>query len=312
MMLYEEGRFRLQDPVERFLPAFRGGVVAVPPPAGAPAGTRYGTEPVRRPMRIRDLLTHTAGLTYGSGLAAAEYKAAGLSGWYFADKDETLAAVIDRLGRLPLHAHPGEAYQYGYSTDVLGRFVEVVSGLPLDRFFAERIFAPLAMTDTHFFLPPEKEARLAKVYALDGGVLRPGDQGHYVQGPRKCFSGGAGLVSTARDYARFLQLLLNGGELEGVRLLSRKSVELMRTDHLGEKYRGDTAGFGLGFWVNTQPGRHGELGSEGAYGWGSAYFPQYVVDPRERLVALFLTQLMPAGGSDLNQRWKIAMYQALR
>ena len=312
MMLYEEGRFRLQDPLERFLPAFRGGVVAVPPPAGAAPGTRYVTEKVRRPIRIRDLLTHTAGLTYGSGLAADDYKAAGLSGWYFANKDETLAAVIDRLGRLPLHAHPGESYQYGYSTDVLGRLVEVVSGLPLDRFFAERIFAPLGMVDSHFFLPPGKEERLAKVYALDGGVLRPGDQGHYVQGPRKCLSGGAGLLSTARDYARFLQMLLNGGELEGVRVLSRKSVELMRTDHLGDKYRGDTAGFGLGFWVNTQPGRQGELGSEGAYGWGSAYFPQYIVDPRERLVALFLTQLMPAGGSDLNQRWKATMYQALR
>ena len=131
-------------------------------------------------------------------------------------------------------------------------------------------------------------------------------------GPRKCFSGGAGLLSTAKDYARLLQMLLNEGELDGVRLLSRKSVELMRVSHTGDKYKGDTGAFGLGFWVNTDMGRTGELGTEGAYGWGSAYFPQYLIDPKERIVAFFLTQLRPAGGSDLNQKWKVLMYQALR
>lgn len=312
MMLYEEGRFMLHDPLERYLPAFRHGVVAIPPPAGAPAGTKYATEKVRRPIQIRDLLTHTAGLTYGDGLAVEQYKAAKLHGWYFADKDETLAEAIDRLGRLPLHAQPGEVYQYGFSTDVLGRLVEVASGLPLDRFFQERIFGPLKMVDSCFFLPPAKESRLAKVYGLEKGRLVPGDQGHYVQGPRKCFSGGAGLLSTTRDYARLLQMLLNQGELDGVRLLSRKSVELMSANHTGDKYRRDTPAFGLGFWVNTDLGYFGELGSEGAYGWGSAYFPQYLVDPQERVVALFMTQHRPSGGLDLNQKWKVLMYQALK
>ncbi len=311
MMLYEEGRFLLHDPIEKFIPAFRNPVVAVPPPAGAAPGVKYVTEKARRSIQIRDLLTHTAGLTYGSGLASDLYKEAKLTHWYLAGKDETLATVIDRLARLPLHGHPGEVYQYGYSTDVLGRLVEVVSGLPLDRFFAERIFGPLKMVDSCFFLPPEKEGRLARVYGLTGGKLAPGDQGDYVRGPRKCFSGGAGLLSTASDYGRLLQMLLNQGELDGVRILSRKGVELMHANHTGDKYRRDTTAFGLGFWVNQDLGYFGELGSEGAYGWGSAYYPQYLVDPKERMVALFMTQLMPSGGLDLMAKIKVLTYQAL-
>ncbi len=312
MMLYEEGKFMLHDPIDRYLPAFKNSVVAVPAPKEAVPGTKFVTEKARRPIQIRDLLTHTAGLTYGDGLAVARYQEAGVYGWYFADKDETLEVVIDRLGHLPLHAHPGEVYQYGFSLDVLGRLVEVASGLPLDRFFAERIFAPLQMVDSCFFLPPEKEGRLAKVYGLEQGNLVLGDQGAYVRGPRKCFSGGAGLLSTTRDYARLLQMLLNNGELDGVRLLSRKAVDLMHANHTGDKYRRDTAAFGLGFWVNNDPGYFGELGSEGAYGWGSAYFPQYLVDPKERIVALFMTQHRPSGGLDLNQKFKVLMYQALK
>ena len=311
MMLYEEGKFMLHDPIEKYIPAFKNSVVAIPPPKGAAPGTKFGTEKAKRPIQIRDLLTHTAGLTYGDGPAVDLYKEAKLYGWYFADKDEPLAAAIDRLGKLPLHGQPGEVYQYGYSTDVLVRLVEVVSGLPLDRFFAERIFGPLKMVDSCFFLPAEKEPRLAKVYGYENGKLGLGDQGDYVRGPRKCFSGGAGVLSTAGDYARLLQMLLNKGELDGVRLLSRKSVELMHQNHTGDKYRKDTTAFGLGFWVNQDLGYYGELGSEGAYGWGSAYFPQYLVDPKERIVALFMTQHRPSGGNDLNQKFKVLMYQAL-
>lgn len=311
MMLYEEGRFQLHDPVGKFIPGFMKSVVAVAPPPGAPPGTPFTTVPARRPIQIRDLLTHTAGLTYGDGPAVDVYRAAKLHGWYFADKDETIAAAIDRLATLPLQGQPGESFQYGYSTDVLGRLVEVVSGLPLDRFFAERIFGPLKMTDACFFLPPEKAGRLAKVYALTGGQLGLGAQGDYVDGPRKCFSGGAGLLATTGDYARLLQMLLNGGELDGVRLLSPKTVELMRSNHTGAKYAQDTGAFGLGFWVMQDPGYYGELGTPGAFGWGSAYFPQYLVDPKERIVAFMMTQLMPAGDQDLNRRFKTLMYQAL-
>lgn len=311
MMLYEEGRLMLHDPISKYLPVFQNSVVAVPPPADAPVGTKYVTVPAKRAIEIRDLLTHTAGLTYGDGLATDDYLAAGLHGWYFADKNETLATVIDRFAKLPLHGQPGEKFQYGYSTDVLGRLVEVVSGMPLDRFFAERIFRPLKMPDTCFFLPPEKAARLATVYGLENGQLSRGDQGAYVTGPRKCFSGGAGLLSTTADYARLLQLFLNGGELDGVRLLAPKTVELMRSNHTGTKYSESTGAFGLGFWVMQDLGYYGEVGTLGSYGWGSAYFPQYLVDPKEKIVAFIMTQLRPAGDQDLNQRFKVLMYQAL-
>ncbi|MGH7944965.1 MAG: serine hydrolase domain-containing protein [Opitutaceae bacterium] len=316
MMLYEEGKFRLHDPVSKFIPGFKNSVVAVKPTDETPAlpGRTYATVPAKRPIQIRDLLTHTAGLTYGDGLANAEYRAANLIGWNFTAKDETIGDAINRLATLPLHGQPGEVYQYGYSTDVLGYLVEVASGMPLDQFFEERIFRPLKMVDTCFYLPPAKSARLANVYGMEGGKLvlkETTGKSLYVYGPRKCFSGGAGLLSTVDDYGRFLQMLLNNGELDGARVLSRKSVELMRANHTGDKYVRDTKAFGLGFWVLDDLGHYGELGTEGSYGWGSAYFPQYLVDPKERIVALFMTQHMPSGGLDLNQRFKTLMYQAL-
>lgn len=314
MILYEEGHFLLREPLARYLPAFADAVVAVPPPEGSPDGVKYVTVKAKRPIQIRDLLTHTAGLTYGHELAADSYKAANLQGWYFANREETIGEAMNRLATLPLHGHPGESWQYGYGTDVLGYLIEVISGQPLDRFIEERICRPLGMKDTSFFLPPEKASRLANVYGIENGqlVLREtAETSDYVQGPRTCFSGGAGLLSTAADYGRFLQMLLNEGELDGVRLLSPKTVQLMRANHTGDKYRRDTTGFGLGFWINEDPGFYGELGSEGAYGWGSAYYPQYFVDPKERLVAIFMTQLMPAGGLNLNQQFKVLTYQAL-
>jgi CubicO group peptidase (beta-lactamase class C family) len=316
MMLYEEGKFRLTDPVSKFIPAFKNSVVAVKPTDANPAlpGKPYATEKVKRPIQIRDLLTHMAGLTYGSGLAADDYKAANLVGWNFTQKDETIAEAINRLATLPLHGQPGEVYQYGYSTDVLGYLVEVVSGMSLDRFFQERIFRPLKMVDSCFYLAPEKSPRLANVYGWEGGKLvlkETAERSLYVHGPRKCFSGGAGLLSTVNDYGRFLQMLLNGGELDGVRLLGPKTVELMHQNHTGDKYTNDTKAFGLGFWVVKDSGVYGELGSVGSYGWGSAYFPQYLVDPKERMVAFFMTQHMPSGGLDLNQRFKVLVYQAL-
>ena len=324
LMLYEEGRFMLNDPVAKYIPAFANSVVAVPPPRDAPAGTKFVTVPALRPISIRDLMRHTAGLTYGDGpadLAGELYKQANVAGWYFANHDEPIGDAINRLAKLPLHGQPGEQWQYGFGPDVLGYLVEVVSGMPLDRFIAERITGPLKMTDTCFYLPPEKAGRLANVYGIANGKLvleETAAQSDYIHGPRKCFSGGAGLLSTARDYARLLQLLLNGGELDGVRLLSPKTVELMHTNQTGDKYaavaRGpgtNSHGFGLGFWVNDDPGFMGELVGEGAYGWGSAYFPQYLVDPNEKIVALFMTQLRPTGGNDLNQRFKVLVYQAL-
>ena len=314
MMLYEEGRFMLNDPVAKYLPAFANPVVAMPAPAGSPEGVKYVTEKAKRPITIRDLLRHTAGLTYGDGLAAEAYKKEGFTNWYILGNNETLAQVVDRIAALPLHGHPGENWQYGYSTDVLGRLIEVISGQSLDKFIEQRITGPLGMSDTSFFLPPEKASRLANVYGIKNGQLllqESAATSDFIHGPRKCFSGGAGMLSTTADYARFLQMLLNGGEIDGVRLLSPKTVELMHANHLGDKFHGEADGFGLGFWVNVHQGAVGEIGTEGAYGWGSAYFPQYVVDPKERLVILFMAQHRPTGGSNLNQLIKVLTYQAL-
>jgi CubicO group peptidase (beta-lactamase class C family) len=315
LMLYEEGRFLLSDPVSKFIPAFAHSVVAVPPPPGSPADIKYVTVPAKHPITIRNLMTHTAGLTYGDFAAIDDYKKAKAYSWYIIDHDETIGDFVKRLATLPLANQPGEAFDYGYGTDVLGYLVEVVSGQPLDKFIEERITKPLQMVDTSFYLPPEKASRLAVVYGLEQGKLvREEDsaKSDFIHGPRKLFSGGAGLLSTASDYGRFLQMLLNNGELDGVRLLSPRTVALMHQNHTGALYHGEAGAFGLGFWVNDNPGRYGELVGEGAYGWGSAYFPQYFVDPKEKLVGLLMTQLRPDAGSNLNQRFKVTIYQALK
>jgi CubicO group peptidase (beta-lactamase class C family) len=201
MMLCEEGMFMLKDPVSKFIPEFARSVVAVERGKGTTQllDKKYDTVPAKRPIQIRDLLAYTAGLTYGDGLAVDDYKAAGVYMWYFANKDEPIGDAIKRLAKPPLHGQPGEVYQYGLSTDVLGYLVEVASGMPLGRFSEERIFRPLKMHGSSFFLPPEKAARLAPVYGPERGKLLKTDQGDYVTGPRKCFSGGAGLLSTAGD-----------------------------------------------------------------------------------------------------------------
>ncbi|MEO6278883.1 serine hydrolase domain-containing protein [Roseateles sp.] len=305
MILYEEGRFLLKDPVARYLPAFASQQVAL---------AQGGTEKPRRPLTIHDLLTHTAGMSYGPGPAKAAYDAAGMEDWYLVGNDETLAQWTDRFAALPLQSQPGEQFIYGYATDVLGRLVEVVSGQSLDAFIKERITDPLRMPDTGFAVPPEKVERLANVYGLEGGQLKlmeTSATSDFVNGPHKLMSGGAGMVSTAGDYTRFLQMLLNRGELDGMRILAPHTVALMTADHLGPKSGGDADGFGLGFWVNVRRGGFKELGSEGAFGWGSAYFPQYTVDPKERLVILFMTQLRPAGNSTLHLRVRGLTYQAL-
>ncbi|HEY8506819.1 MAG TPA: serine hydrolase domain-containing protein, partial [Steroidobacteraceae bacterium] len=236
MMLQEEGKLLLADPVGKYIPEFRETTVAVPREGGG-----YDVVKAKRPITIRDLLTHTSGLSYGYGPAADQWKEAGITGYYFADRNEPIAATVARMASLPFDAHPGEQWIYGYSTDVLGVVVERASGMPLDQFLSKRIFEPLGMKDTHFYLPRDKRNRLATVYAMPPSaktiVRAPEEgqagQGAYVDGPRKSFSGGAGLLSTAMDYSRFLQMLLNGGELDGRRLLSRKSVELMTVNHVG-------------------------------------------------------------------------------
>jgi CubicO group peptidase (beta-lactamase class C family) len=311
MMLHEEGKFLLDDPISKYIPEFAASRVAIPAPDRGAKG--YATVPLKRPITIRDLLTHTAGISYGDGPARDEYIAANIHGWKLADQKVLLADVIRRLAGLPFDAQPGEKYIYGYNTDILGRLVEVASGLSLDEFIAKRIAGPLGMADTHFFLPESKLDRFTPVYGVDekGGLklMEPAADNDYVKGPRMCFSGGAGLLATAEDYARFLLMLARGGELDGVRLLSPKSVELMTADHVGALY--GSQGFGLGFWIMDKLGRNGQLGSIGAYGWGGAYHTTYWVDPAEKLVAVLMTQLMPAGSSDLHGKFRTLVYQAI-
>jgi CubicO group peptidase (beta-lactamase class C family) len=315
LMLYEEGRFQLNDPVSKFIPEFARSTVAVAPPDGSPADVKYVTVPAKRGISIHDLMTHTAGLSYGDFRAVDAYKKANAYGWYLMDHDETIGDFVKRLATLPLATQPGEGFDYGYGTDVLGYFVEVVSGQPLDKFIEERICRPLGLKDTCFYLPKEKADRLAVVYGFEKGQLvrkEDSTRTDFIDGPRKLFSGGAGLVSTASDYGRLLQMLLNGGELDGVRLLSSRTVALMHVNHTRDFFRWNTHAFGLGFWVNEDAGQLGELVGQGAYGWGSAYYPQYLIDPKERLVTLLMMQLRPAEGVNLNERYKTTIYQALK
>jgi CubicO group peptidase (beta-lactamase class C family) len=318
MILVDEGKLLLNDPVWRHLPAYRNTTVMVAPPTNAAAGSPVATVGARRPITVRDLMTHTSGVSYGGNPATRPlYTAAGFDDWYFANKAEPIGVWIDKLATLPFDGQPGESYIYGYNTDILGAVVEKASGLPLDQFFKTRIFDPLKMKDTQFFLRPDQKDRFAVNYAAqpDLTIARAPDtgrnQGAYVDGPRACFSGGAGLTSTAADYARFLQMLLNGGELEGARILSPKSVALMTSNHVGDKFATGTLGFGLGFEITEHVGRAGRPGSVGEFGWGGAYATKYWVDPEEKLVVVFMTQLLPSNGLDANDRLRALLYGAI-
>jgi CubicO group peptidase (beta-lactamase class C family) len=313
MTLVEEGKLLLTDPVGKYLPELMATKVAV-----ARDGGGYDVVDAARPITVRDLLTHTSGFGYGNGVGGDLWTAAGQTGYYFADRDEPIRDSVRRIAGLPAHAQPGTQWIYGYSTDILGALVEVVARKPLDQALRERVLEPLGMRDTEFYLSSGKSPRLAAVYSIVGGKIEraptPGNavgQGHYTEGPRKNFSGGAGLLSTATDYARFLQMMLNGGELDGRRILSRKTVELMTTSHLGEIPYNAGQGFGLGFYVVEDVGARGSPGSVGEFGWGGAYHTTYWVDPREELVVVHLTQLVPAGAVDDQAKVRALVYQAI-
>jgi CubicO group peptidase (beta-lactamase class C family) len=315
LQLAEEGRLALGSPASRFIPAFAKTTVA------AGSDSAVSTVPARRQITIRDLLTHTAGMSYGTDRhVASMYEAKGLGpaagyGWYTADKDEPVCDTMERLASLPFVSQPGQAYVYGYNTDVLGCIVERASGMPLDKFIESRITGPLGMKDTRFFLPVQEKARLAAVYTTgpDGGLARAGEggrgQGHYVEGPRRNFSGGAGLLSTAPDYARFLEMIRLGGTIDGVRILSPRSVKLMITDQLENIYPQPGRGFGLGFEVVERFGANG-MQSVGSFGWGGAYGSSYRVDPVERLVMLTMVQVLDRP-SDITDVFHTLIYQAL-
>lgn len=320
LMLYEEGRFQLDDPISRFLPAFRSMRVAT----GGSRG-KIDTVPAMRQITFRDLLTHTSGLTYGfmqSGLVDAQYREQGID---FQTAECSLGELVEKLASLPLIAQPGSEWNYSVATDVLGHLVAVVSGQSFENFLRERVLQPLRMTDTDFHVPEAKHDRLAANYArgADGRPVLVDDPAtSRYRSPRALCSGGGGLVSTAADYWRFCQLMLKKGELDGVRLLGRKTVELMTANHL----RGDMAamgqptwsestaegiGFGLGFSVTLDPARAQILGTPGEYAWGGAASTAFWIDPGEDMAVILLTQLMPSSAWPLRRELRVLTYQAV-
>lgn len=302
MMLVEEGKLSLSDRVDQFIPEFKDLKVYK---GGTPE--RPDLAPPERPMTVKHLLTHTAGFTYGWGndnVSEIYRKARPLEA-------ASLKEFIGRAAKLPLIASPGEKYEYSIAIDILGYLVEVVSGMPFDRFVQERIFDPLKMRDSHFVVPAEKRARQAKIYSLRDGKLTP-QNGLDAKGVPY---GGMGLYSTIGDYARFAQMLANSGQLDGMRLLSRKTVDLMMMNHLAGLARptiggDDSDGFGLGGSVRTAPAKSGRPGSEGLFGWDGAASTRFRVDRKENLVYLLFTQWMPFDTPLLN-KFETLVYQAL-
>jgi CubicO group peptidase (beta-lactamase class C family) len=323
MMLYEEGRFQLDDPISRFIPGFANPRVY----AGGSRG-KIDTVPAEREINFRDLLSHTSGLTYGfmeSNPVDALYRAKGADGVEYGTAETSLKQVTERLATFPLIAQPGKAWNYSVSTDVLGYLVEVISGQPFEKFLLERVIKPLGMVDTDFHVPAAKHERFAANYnAGPGGKLVLLDdpaKSRYLS-PRKVNSGGGGLVSTASDYLRFCKFMLNKGELDGVRLLGRKTVELMTTNHL----KGDMGdmgaprfsessylgiGFGLGFSVMIDPAKAQILGTPGEYAWGGAASTAFWCDPAEEMAVVLLTQLMPSSTYPIRRDLRVLSYQAI-
>lgn len=314
LQLQEQGKLLVTDPVSKFIPEFANTTVMEKNDAGG------RTVAANRPITLRDLLTHTAGISYGTeARVAALYAEKGLgpnagNGWYTADKNERTCTTMARLASVPFVAQPGQSFVYGYNTDILGCVVERASGVPLDEYFRNNIIQPLGMKDTNFFLPKDQRRRFAAVYASgpDGKIVRAPDdakgQGHYVEGPRKNFAGGAGLLSTASDYARFLEALRNGGVLAGTRILSPRSVALMTTDQIGDLYK-PGMGFGFGFEVVEKYGASG-MEAPGSFGWGGAYGTHYRVDPASGLVVVLMIQLMP-NTTDFREKFANLVYQSL-
>lgn len=320
MMLYEEGRFQLDDPITRFLPSFADMRVF----AGGSRG-KWDSVPAERDISFRDLLTHTAGLTYGW------MEATPVDGLYrtrdidFQTANASLEELVERVASVPLLAQPGREWNYSIATDVLGHLVAVISGQPFDAFLRDRILVPLGMVDTDFYVPPEKIERFAANYSRgeDGRPQLIDDplESRFAS-PRRLCSGGGGLVSTASDYMRFCQLMLNKGELDGVRLLGRKTVELMTMNHLD----GDMAdmgqprfsespyygiGFGLGFSVMLDPAKAQILGTPGEYAWGGAASTAFWCDPAEDMAVVLLTQLMPSSTYPIRRELRVLTYQAV-
>lgn len=318
MMLYEEGKFSLNDPLSKYLPEFAH--MRVAKDSTDAAGKRiYYTEPVDRPIRVVDLFRHTTGLDYtgpkDENGEPAYRKIEMLGGAPHVSFD--LAEAVKRLASVPLNDEPGTRFRYGYSVDVLGRLVEVLSGMPLDQFFEQRIYKPLAMKDSGFYVPEAKWSRLATIFRpKKGGGIEPTEGGPQVTYKEKpaLLLGGAGSVGTLDDYARFATMLLQDGQIDGTRLLGRKTVEMMHSDFLGDRPRTGVLpegyGFGLTFAINRGPGQTATVGSQGEYYWGGAAGTAFWIDPKEQMIGVFLIQVLPPN-IQAGDQFKRMAYEAL-
>lgn len=316
MMLYEQGKFLLDEPIFHFIPEFKNPVVLDKYNA---ADTSYTTVPAKRDITFRDLLTHSSGIDYaaiGSASANAIYAKAGIpSGLGFFDAD--LLAKMKVLAKLPLQFQPGEKWQYGLNTDLLGCLIEVISGKSLEEFFHDNIFSPLGMKDTYFNLPADKATRLASVYTEDSlnhvikwsHTFRRIDPDYPLM-KKHYFSGGAGLSSTAFDYAVFMQMLLNGGVYNGHRLLSPRTVEMITSPQLDFQYNGSDD-FGLGFGLTSAKSANKNARSKGSFAWGGYYGTTYWADPVRHLVCLIMTQQSPNTHGDLSQKFEALVYASI-
>jgi CubicO group peptidase (beta-lactamase class C family) len=311
LTLYEQGRFQLSDPLEKYIPAFRN--VRVFKSTG-PNGELL-SEDVKHPITIEDVFRHTAGFSYGyfsDTPVDHAYKEAGVS----YEKSSSLKEFTEKLATMPLLYQPGTTWHYSFAHEVQAYLVEYFSGMPFDAYCAKVIFGPLGMKDTVFGVPPEMAARFAAIYhpGADGRALpglAPSDALDYAHFTGRPF-GGTSLSSTPRDYLRFAQMLLNGGQLDGVRILSRKTVELMTADHLAPAVPPlrPGVGYGLGVGVVTDPAQAAALGSAGQFFWGGYATTSVIIDPKEQLVGLLLAQYQPMDFA-LIDRWKILLYQAI-
>jgi CubicO group peptidase (beta-lactamase class C family) len=312
MMLFEEGKFLLDDPVSKYIPEFaHPGVLD----KFNEKDSTYTTVPANREITIRDLLTHTSGIDYagiGSPSMQAIYKKAGIMGGFGNDKIR-IGDDIKILGRQPLVHQPGEKWNYGLNVDVIGYLIEFLSGESLDKYLKEHVFDPLGMNDTYFYLPVEKQSRLVKVSGENQShhvAAMPQEGVNYPLLKGTYFAGGAGLSCTTRDYATFLQMLLNKGEYNGKRLLSRRTVELITTNQIGDLYVGYDK-FGLGFEITTERGQTVFGISQGSFQWGGYFGTTYWADPKERIVGLFFVNQFPITHGEIQNKFKAMVYQAL-
>jgi CubicO group peptidase (beta-lactamase class C family) len=323
MMLWEQGAFELTDPISRWLPEFAAPRVY----NGGPAN-KYVTVPATEPIRVWHLLTHTAGLTYGFHHIHVTDEIYRNAGFEFGNpRGFTLKECVEAWAELPLAFHPGSEWLYSVATDVLGRLVEVVSGQTLAEFFAEHIFSPLGMTDSGFHVEPERQHRLAALYAKVAGAdtaVRYDKMGQVIANPPQWFSGGGGLASTTADYTRFTWMLLRGGELDGRRLISPRTLRYMTKNHLphnqdlqsfgrpiNAETRTDGIGFGLGFAVVVDPVAGKNIASEGEFNWGGLASTTFWVDRDEDLSVVFMTQLLPSSTYNIRPQLRQLVYQSL-